>query len=152
MCLRLTALFMLVTLILTGCVQTQAPITQPSEVPAQEGCSTPDQPPSPSPTLTAILPEDPYLEERQAMVVTGIIGWLGVPIVYAGNRVKASQHPAPVVGGGEDSGLAPIFLATLLLGVAACTLYYIVLLRVRVRGARIEDRVEELQIAEGWDR
>lgn len=83
--------------------------------------------------------------------VTGIIGWLGVPIVYAGNRVKASQHPAPVVGGGEGSGLAPIFLATLLVGVAACTLYYIVLLRFRVRAARIEDRVEELQIAEGWE-
>jgi heme exporter protein C len=84
--------------------------------------------------------------------VTGIIGWLGVPIVYMGNRVKASQHPAPVVGGGEGSGLAPIFLVTLLVGVAACTLYYIVLLRVRVRAARLEDRVEELQIAEGWDR
>jgi heme exporter protein C len=84
--------------------------------------------------------------------VTGIIGWLGVPIVYVGNRVKASQHPAPVVGGGEGSGLAPIFLFTLLVGVVSLTLFYLTLLRARVRAARIEDRIEELQIAEGWER
>ncbi len=83
--------------------------------------------------------------------VTGIIGWLGVPIVYVGNRVKASQHPAPVIGGGKESGLAPIFLVTLLVGVASLTIFYIILLRARVRSARLEDGIEELLIAEGRD-
>ena len=83
--------------------------------------------------------------------VTGIIGWLGVPIVYLANRVKASQHPAPVLGGGEKSGLAPIFLLTLLVGVATLTIFYVILLRARVRGIRLEDRIEELQIAGGMD-
>jgi len=81
--------------------------------------------------------------------VAGIIGWLGVPIVYMGNRVKASQHPAPVVGGGEDSGLAPIFLYTLLTGVFTLSVFFAVLLRARVRTARLEDRVEELLIDGG---
>jgi len=83
--------------------------------------------------------------------VTGIIGWLGVPIVYLANRVKASQHPAPVIGGGEKSGLAPIFLITLLVGVATLTIFYIILLRARVRGIQLEDEIEELQIAGGLD-
>jgi heme exporter protein C len=83
--------------------------------------------------------------------VTGIIGWLGVPIVYLANRVKASQHPAPVIGGGEKSGLAPVFLFTLLVGVATLTIFYIILLRARVRGIRLEDEIEELQIAGGLD-
>jgi heme exporter protein C len=83
--------------------------------------------------------------------VTGIIGWLGVPIVYLANRVKASQHPAPVIGGGQNSGLAPIYLVTLLLGVATLTLFYVILLRLRMRAARLEDAIEELQIAGGWD-
>lgn len=83
--------------------------------------------------------------------VTGIIGWLGVPIVYLANRVKASQHPAPVIGGGEKSGLAPIFLFTLLVGVATLTIFYVILLRARARGIRLEDEIEELQIAGGLD-
>jgi len=83
--------------------------------------------------------------------VTGIIGWLGVPIVYLANRVKASQHPAPVIGGGEKSGLAPIFLFTLLVGVATLTLFYIILLRARARGIQLEDEIEELVIAGGSD-
>lgn len=81
--------------------------------------------------------------------VVGIIGFLNVPLVYLGNRVRASQHPAPVVGGGEGSGLAPIFLVTLLVGVFTLTIFYVVLLRARTRGARLEDRVEELTLAEG---
>ncbi len=83
--------------------------------------------------------------------VTGIIGWLGVPIVYLANRVKASQHPAPVIGGGAKSGLAPIFLLTLLVGVATLTIFYIILLRARVRGIQLEDEIEELVIAGGLD-
>ena len=83
--------------------------------------------------------------------VTGIIGWLGVPIVYLANRVKASQHPAPVIGGGAKSGLAPIFLVTLLVGVTTLTIFYVILLRARTRGIRLEDRIEELQIAGGMD-
>jgi heme exporter protein C len=94
----------------------------------------------------------PERDRRSVLAsVTGIIGWLGVPIVYLANRVKASQHPAPVIGGSAKSGLAPIFLVTLLVGVATLTIFYVILLRARVRGIRLEDRIEELQIAGGMD-
>jgi heme exporter protein C len=84
--------------------------------------------------------------ERRAMLsaVVGLLGFLDVPLVYAANRVKASQHPAPVVGGGEKSGLAPEFLATLLLGVFTMTIFYFLLLRVRTELAAIEDDIEAL--------
>ena len=84
--------------------------------------------------------------ERRAVLsaVVGLLGFLDVPLVYAANRVKASQHPAPVVGGGEKSGLAPEFLVTLLLGVFTMTVFYFLLLRVRTELAAIEDDIETL--------
>ena len=86
--------------------------------------------------------------ERRAQLsaVVGLISFLDVPIVYMANRVKASQHPAPVVGGGDGSGLAPEFLATLLIGVFTFTVTYVLLLRLRNQQARIEDRIEELYL------
>jgi heme exporter protein C len=37
--------------------------------------------------------------------VLGIFGALDVPIVYMSNRWWRTQHPAPVFGGGPDSGI-----------------------------------------------
>ena len=85
----------------------------------------------------------------QLSAVVGLISFLDVPIVYFANRVKASQHPAPVVGGGEGSGLAPEFLATLLIGVFAFTVTYVLLLRLRHQQSRLEDRIEELYLQRG---
>ncbi len=89
--------------------------------------------------------------ERRAQLsaVVGLISFLDVPVVYLANRVKASQHPAPVVGGGEGSGLAPIFLVTLLLGVFTFTTLYVLLLRARTEQAVLEDRIERLWLERG---
>lgn len=86
--------------------------------------------------------------ERRAQLsaVVGLISFLDVPIVYMANRVKASQHPAPVVGGGENSGLAPEFLATLLIGVLAFTTLYVLLWRTRLEQSALEDRIEDLYL------
>ena len=86
--------------------------------------------------------------ERRAQLsaVVGLISFLDVPIVYMANRVKASQHPAPVLGGGEGSGLAPVFLATLLIGVFTFTTLYVLLLRTRTEQAVLEDRIEDLYL------
>jgi heme exporter protein C len=82
--------------------------------------------------------------ERRAMLssVVGLVAFLDVPVVYMANRVKASQHPAPVVGGGEGSGLAPGFALALSLGVATILVSYIALVRVRMRAAELEEQVE----------
>ncbi len=89
--------------------------------------------------------------ERRAQLsaVVGLISFLDVPIVYMANRVKASQHPSPVLAGGEDSGLDPIFLATLLLGVVVFTMTYVLLLRARTSQAVIEDEIEMLYLEQG---
>lgn len=89
--------------------------------------------------------------ERRAQLsaVVGLISFLDVPIVYMANRVKASQHPAPVIGGGEDSGLEPIMLFTLLFGVFVFTTTYVLLLRARNQQAVLEDAVEQLYLQRG---
>ncbi|HZP24901.1 MAG TPA: cytochrome c biogenesis protein CcsA [Terriglobales bacterium] len=46
-----------------------------------------------------------------------VFGFVDVPIVYMSIRWFRTQHPAPVIGGGENSGMAPgiahVFLFTL---------------------------------------
>jgi len=87
--------------------------------------------------------------DRRAVLssVVGIVAFLDVPVVYLANRVKASQHPAPVIAGGDDSGLEGIFLFALLWGFAALTVQYVLILRARVRNAELEDRLEEISYA-----
>ena len=47
--------------------------------------------------------------ERRARLaaVVGILGFVDVPIVYMANRWWRTQHPEPVIAGGEGSGLDP---------------------------------------------
>ncbi|MBI2956787.1 MAG: cytochrome c biogenesis protein CcsA [Acidobacteria bacterium] len=51
-------------------------------------------------------------ESRRALLaaVVGIIGFVDVPIVYMANRWWRTQHPQPVIAGGESSGLDPRML------------------------------------------
>jgi heme exporter protein C len=46
--------------------------------------------------------------------VLGIFGALDVPIVYMSNRWWRTQHPAPVFGGGDGSGMAPAMVNVLM--------------------------------------
>ncbi len=79
--------------------------------------------------------------ERRATfsAVVGIIGFLDVPLVYFSIRWWRTQHPQPVLAGGEDSGLAPPMLYTLLVCIAAFTLLFVVLLKMRTRLERLAD-------------
>ena len=47
--------------------------------------------------------------QRRALLasVVGILGFVDVPIVYMANRWWRTQHPQPVIAGGEESGLDP---------------------------------------------
>ncbi|MFQ5511557.1 MAG: cytochrome c biogenesis protein CcsA [Candidatus Krumholzibacteriia bacterium] len=85
--------------------------------------------------------------ERRATfsAVVGIIGFLDVPIVYFSIRWWRTQHPQPVLAGGEDSGLAPPMLYTLLVCLAAFTLLFVVLLRMRARLEGLSDERDRLQ-------
>ncbi|HEV2272731.1 MAG TPA: cytochrome c biogenesis protein CcsA, partial [Acidobacteriaceae bacterium] len=44
---------------------------------------------------------------RTLAAVLAVFGYLDVPIVYFSTRWWRTQHPAPVIGGGADSGLDP---------------------------------------------
>ncbi|MEO8129654.1 MAG: cytochrome c biogenesis protein CcsA, partial [Bryobacteraceae bacterium] len=57
------------------------------------------------------------LEAEQRATICAVIcifGMADVPLVYLSNRLFRTQHPAPVIGGGENSGLAPDMLFTFL--------------------------------------
>ncbi|MFQ5664431.1 MAG: cytochrome c biogenesis protein [Terriglobia bacterium] len=64
-----------------------------------------------------------YVEnaERRASLsaVVGIVGFVDVPIVYLANRLFRTQHPQPVIAGGEGSGLDPRMWVGVLWALAA---------------------------------
>jgi heme exporter protein C len=68
--------------------------------------------------------------------VLGIFGALDVPIVYMSNRWWRTQHPAPVMGGGEDSGLDPAMKTALWWNVLAWLLWGLLVLYLRYRVER----------------
>jgi heme exporter protein C len=72
--------------------------------------------------------------------IVGIIGFVDVPIDYMAIRWWRTQHPQPVVAGGEGSGLDPRMWAALLVTWAAmlCLLSYLLRQRLRLAGARRE--------------
>ncbi len=83
---------------------------------------------------------------RQTLsAVIGILGFLNVPIVYMSIRWWRTQHPQPVIAGGDDSGLAPDMLVTFFFSLFVFTLLYWVLLRLRLRQDVSERKLRALQ-------
>lgn len=134
MWIRLTALVILMSVILSGCLEAQAPTTPPSQVPTRDGDSAPAQTSTAASTRAAEPSEDPYLEERQMMVTTGIVGWgvkdqdvvdvmgrvprhLFVPEAYLGQAY--ANHPLPIGYGQTISQPYIVALMTQELGVDA---------------------------------
>src|SRR3954468_19697516 len=72
--------------------------------------------------------------------VLGIFGALDVPIVYMSNRWWRTQHPAPVFGGGEGSGMAPAMKAVLGWNMLAWFAWGILVLLLRYRVEREQQK------------
>lgn len=87
-----------------------------------------------------------YEPNRKATLsaVLGIIGFLDVPFVYFSIRWWRTQHPQPVIAGGEKSGLAPEMLAALIVSVIAFTILYIFLMRQIVQLEKVQDDLDHL--------
>lgn len=84
-------------------------------------------------------------EQRPTIcAVICLFGMMDVPLVYMSNRLFRTQHPAPVIGGGPNSGLAPDMLWTFLAGNVAIFFVWWCVVRVRRRVARNERVVEML--------
>jgi len=78
--------------------------------------------------------------ERAATLaaVVGIIGFVDVPVDYMAIRWWRTQHPQPVIAGGEGSGLDPRMFLTFMVCVGAfhCLFGYLLLQRFRLAAAR----------------
>jgi heme exporter protein C len=80
--------------------------------------------------------------------VLGIFGAIDVPIVYMANRWWRTQHPAPVFGGSEGSGMAKSMAIPLLWNMLAWFLWGILILILRYRVERQNQKVEEREAQE----
>ncbi len=75
--------------------------------------------------------------------VLGIFGFVDVPIVYMSIRWFRTQHPSPVMAGGENSGLDPAMLHAFLWNLLAFTCVGIILVALRYRLQTLEDSLED---------
>jgi heme exporter protein C len=90
------------------------------------------------------LLEDP---QRRATLsaIFGVFAFLDVPLVYLSNRLWRTQHPQPVLLGGENSGLAPGMGKVLLICWFAVVCVMIVVLIDRYCLERLRHEYEELR-------
>lgn len=94
--------------------------------------------------------DDPTRRANLAAVL-GILGGADVPIVYFSIRWWRTQHPAPVIMGGPDSGLHPDMWIALLICLAAFTLLFWWLFGWRMdleREARSVEALRQRRLAE----
>ncbi|MEI9967957.1 MAG: cytochrome c biogenesis protein CcsA [Terracidiphilus sp.] len=84
--------------------------------------------------------------------VLGIFGAIDVPIVYMSNRWFRTQHPAPVFGGGQDSGMDSSMVGALLWNMLAWFLWGVLILVLRYRVERKQQKItaEEAEQALKW--
>ena len=73
--------------------------------------------------------------------VLGIFGALDVPIVYMSNRWWRTQHPAPVFGGAQGSGMDPSMVGALLWNMLAWFLWGVLILALRYRVERQHQKI-----------
>lgn len=80
--------------------------------------------------------------------VLGIFGALDVPIVYMSNRWWRTQHPAPVFGGAQGSGMAPSMVGALLWNMLAWMAWGILILVLRYFVERQSQKIAEREALE----
>ena len=73
--------------------------------------------------------------------VLGIFGALDVPIVYMSNRWWRTQHPAPVFGGGQGSGMDHSMVGALLWNMLAWFAWGVMILAIRYHVERQQQKI-----------
>jgi len=88
-------------------------------------------------------------EKRATLAaVVGIVGFVDVPLVYFAIRWWRTQHPQPVIAGGDDSGLDPMMRTTLYFCFFTFLALFHLLYRRRVAVEQLTDEVEHLNAGE----
>lgn len=95
--------------------------------------------------LLRTLIDDPG---RRATVcaVFGIFAFLDVPLVYFSIRIWRTQHPQPVIAGGEGSGLDPAMRQVLFFSWIALLALMALMLRQRYRLEALRHHISELDL------
>ena len=73
--------------------------------------------------------------------VLNIFGALDTPIVYMSNRWWRTQHPAPVFGGAQGSGMDPSMVGALMWNMLAWFLWGLLILALRYRVERQHQKI-----------
>ena len=82
------------------------------------------------------------MKRASLQAVFGILGAADVPINYMAIRWWRTQHPAPVIAGGEDSGLDPAMQVAFAVSILSLGLLYTYMLRRRLDVERSSQQVE----------
>ena len=90
------------------------------------------------------LLEDPE-KKASLSAIFGIFAFLDVPLVYLSNRLWRTQHPQPVIAGGNGSGLDPLMGKVLLLCVVAVFCVMVLVFIDRYRLELLRNECEELR-------
>ena len=77
--------------------------------------------------------------------VLGIFGALDVPIVYMSNRWFRTQHPAPVFGGSEGSGMDKSMIGPFLWNMLAWFAWGVLILGIRYAVERRQQKIAEAE-------
>jgi len=80
--------------------------------------------------------------------VLGIFGAIDVPIVYMANRWWRTQHPAPVFGGGDGSGMAPSMVGALMWNMLAWFAWGVLIMTLRYNAERQSQKAAECDAQE----
>ena len=83
--------------------------------------------------------------------VVGIIGFVDVPVNYMAIRWWRTQHPQPVIGGGDGSGLDPAMRLTLYVSAGAFLCLFSYLVRERLEIGRLQREVSAARRASGLE-
>ena len=95
--------------------------------------------------LRTLLPD--FERRAAASAIFGIFIFLGVPLDYLSIRIWRTQHPQPVIVGGQNSGLDPTMLKVFLFCGFLMTVFMILLVAQRYRVESLRYRTEELKLA-----
>ena len=90
------------------------------------------------------LVEDPE-KKASLSAIFAIFASLDIPLVYLANRLWRTQHPQPVIAGGQGSGLDPTMSKVLLLCLLAIFCVMILVLVDRYRLELLRNECAELK-------
>ena len=76
--------------------------------------------------------------------VVGIVGFLDVPIIYYSVKIWRGHHPIVFKSGGGE-GLEPVMLKTFMLCMITFTLFFLLLLAMRIRLGLLQESLAELK-------